>query len=188
MNAHSQRFIIMLENFIEVGQLGFNEKNISKKNEYFMNLTLIFLIYLLIFEKTKKNLVILNKMLIKFSSIISENNHLFLMILLSITDYESENFNLNYSDIMFYLRQNNIQKLKNYKNEEMNINRTIIDPERVELYIDDKNDIPRLYLDIINKTLDYVTCKNQGNIILENNIDLIIMDNIYTFFSNYDQS
>ena len=105
------------------------------------------------------------------------------MILLSITDYEGENFNLNYSDIMFHLREfNNNKKLKSSKIKD-NIKIALHD-----CYLNEMNEIPKLYVDIINKTLDYVSSKKQNKIILENNIDLIIMDNIYFFYSFYNTS
>jgi hypothetical protein len=188
MNNHSQRFINILEHFLDVGEnlINGNDNRFTlNKMDYFMNLALLFLVYLILYEKRKKNLFVLNKMLRKHSSIISQNNHLFLMLLLSITEYESENFNFNYSDIMFYMREFNYEKLKNQKNYDENSLRLSGFSFRDD-YLSENNDIPRLYLDIINKTLDYVIRKNK--IILENNIDLLIMDNIYYFFSKYNTS
>jgi hypothetical protein len=176
----------LMEYFFEVGNklISDNNKKFTQyKMEFFMNFSLLFIIYLLLFQKHKKNLVFLTKMLSKYTTIINLNNHIFFMLLLSITDYQSENFNLNYSDIMFYLREFNFEVLKNQKNYDDDHNKLGNSLFRNN-YLSEMNDIPRLYLDILNKTLDYVI--RYDKIILENNVDFHIIDNINHFFSYYN--
>ena len=107
------------------------------------------------------------------------------MALLSITDYQSENFNLNYSDLMFYLREFNHEVMENQKNYDDKPHKLGISLFRNN-YLSDLNDIPKIYLDILNKTLDYVI--RDDKIIHENNLNIHIVDNINHFFSNYNYS